>query len=65
MELRQRPDDTPETVRRRIGIYERQTAPLVDFYRQRGQLREVNGAGAVETVYAALREALDGHAAGH
>jgi adenylate kinase len=64
VELKQRPDDTPETVRRRIGIYERQTAPLVDFYRQRGQLREVNGAGPVEAVYAALREALDRHVAG-
>jgi adenylate kinase len=64
-ELRRRPDDTPETVRRRIGIYQEQTAPLVEYYRGRGQLKEISGAGPVDVVYAALRGALNGSAAGH
>jgi adenylate kinase len=58
VELRQRLDDAPETVRRRFVVYEEQTAPLVEFYRKRGQLRDVNGAGSMDEVFTALREAL-------
>ena len=41
--LEQRADDRPEAIRERLAAYERQTAPLVDFYRQKGSLLEVNG----------------------
>ena len=56
--LRQRPDDAPETVRRRIAVYRTQTEPLVDYYRSRGKLIEVNGDGTMDQVQAALSEAL-------
>lgn len=49
-ELMQRSDDTPETVRRRLEVYRAQTAPLIDYYRQRHLLREVDGDGEVEDV---------------
>lgn len=58
VELRQRPDDVPDTVRRRIGVYEEQTAPLVGFYKDRGQLKEVCGDGTMDVVFNAMREAL-------
>lgn len=45
-----RKDDTPETVRERLRIYTEQTAPVIDFYRVRGKLVEVNGVGDVVMV---------------
>lgn len=58
-ELYQRTDDQPETVRRRLGVYFRDTAPLVEYYRQEGKLVEVDGAQSIEAVGRALKEALE------
>jgi adenylate kinase len=52
--LYQRADDTPETQRRRIEVYLAQTAPLVEFYRAKGLLVEVDGLAGIEPVQAAL-----------
>jgi adenylate kinase len=57
-ELRQREDDTVETVKRRLRVYREQTAPLADFYRGRGRLQEVGGTGALDEVYGALTTAV-------
>lgn len=48
--LYQREDDQPDTVRKRVRVYERQTAPLIDFYRDREVLLEVNGDQPIEAV---------------
>ena len=56
-ELYQRVDDSDATVRNRLQVYETQTSPLLDYYRQRGLLRTVSGEGAVEKIRQALREA--------
>jgi adenylate kinase len=53
-ELYQRADDTPETQERRIQVYLEQTAPLIDFYRQRGLLAEVDGRRAIDDLQAEL-----------
>ena len=42
-ELYQRDDDKPETVRNRLGVFNQQTAPLIDYYTRAGKLVEVNG----------------------
>jgi len=55
--LYQREDDKPETVWARLKVYHEQTAPLIDYYRQKGLLVEVDGSGDIETVSAALLEA--------
>jgi adenylate kinase len=57
-ELYQRADDGESTVRNRLQVYERQTAPLLDYYRSRGLLRTVSGEGAVEKIRQALRDAV-------
>lgn len=54
-ELFQRSDDNPETQARRIRVYEEQTAPLIDYYRSKGLLREVNGEHTIEYVHHLLR----------
>jgi adenylate kinase len=58
-ELYQRTDDQPETVRRRLGVYFRDTAPLVEYYRHEGKLVEVDGGQSIEVVGRALKEALE------
>lgn len=49
-ELCQRPDDTEETVRKRIDVYVSQTAPLIEYYARKGSLVEADGAQSVDTV---------------
>jgi len=50
-ELIQRDDDKPEVIRRRYRVYEAETAPLKDFYRQRGLLVEVEGDRPIGAVF--------------
>ena len=57
--LYQRPDDTAETVRRRLEVYWEQTSPLGDYYRAQGKLQEVDGTGPVEDVYDELLAVVD------
>ena len=56
--LYQRQDDEEGTVANRLEVYERQTAPLVDYYRQRNLLREINGVGTVDEIRGRVTEAL-------
>ena len=46
--LYQRPDDTPETQKHRIQVYFEQTAPLIDYYQQKGLLVEVDGRPGID-----------------
>lgn len=57
-ELYQREDDRPETVRARLDVYHDQTAPLIDYYREQGPLKEVDGSGSIEEVSTALLRAV-------
>ncbi|MDP2948585.1 MAG: adenylate kinase [Chloroflexota bacterium] len=57
-ELYQREDDKPEPVRQRLEVYWRQTAPLIDYYRAAGKLREVDGNKPVDEVSEELLAAL-------
>jgi len=55
-----RADDTPETLARRLGVYYRNTAPLLDYYRAQGKLHTVDGMAPVEAVTAEIAAVLDG-----
>ena len=57
-ELYQREDDKEETVRHRLAVYAEQTQPLVDFYRRRGVLVQVDAMGSVDEVTARTLAAL-------
>ncbi len=57
-ELYQRPDDTAETVKKRLGVYFAETAPLIDYYTQAGKLLEVDGEGSVDEVGRRMVESL-------
>ncbi len=58
--LFQRDDDREETVAARLEVYERATAPLCDYYRARGLLREVDGTGDAQEVLARVMRVLGG-----
>jgi adenylate kinase len=58
-EIEGRSDDTADTIRRRQAIFARETQPLLEVYRDRGLLVEVDGLGAIEDVSARLFAALD------
>jgi adenylate kinase len=61
-ELYQRPDDNVDTVKKRLGVYFTETAPLIDYYQKNGKLLEVNGVGSVnevnQRIIAALKEVI-------
>ena len=58
-----RSDDTPETLAHRLGVYYKNTAPLIDYYRQQGKLTAVDGMAPVETVTGQIAAVLDAHKA--
>lgn len=55
----QRSDDEETTVRRRLRVYERDTQPLVEYYRRRGLLEAISGEGTVDEVFAAVLRATE------
>ena len=55
-----RADDTPETLQHRLGVYYKNTAPLLDYYRAQGKLKTVDGMAPVEAVTAQIAGMLDG-----
>ena len=57
-ELYQRADDNVETVGRRLSVYEAQTAPITEYYRSRGILRQVDGTRSIEEIEAQLEGLL-------
>ena len=53
-----RADDNPDSVRKRLQVYADQTAPVIDFYRQHGQLTVVDGVGGLDEVFTRILEAI-------
>jgi adenylate kinase len=53
-----RQDDADEAIRHRLEVYRQATAPLVDYYRQRGLLRAIPGVGTVDEIFQHIRAIL-------
>jgi len=53
-----RADDTPETLKARLAVYYKNTAPLLDFYRRQGKLETVDGMAPVDDVTKAIAAAI-------
>lgn len=54
-----RSDDNPESVRKRLQVYDEQTAPVIGYYRDAGRLGVVDGVGTLDEVFDRIRAALD------
>jgi adenylate kinase len=58
-EVVQREDDTEEAIMRRLSLYEEETAPLLDWYKKRNLLAEINGTGSPDAVTRRVVGAID------
>lgn len=56
--LIQREDDVEETVKTRIGVYEEQTSPLIDYYKAQGLLLDIDGSKEIASVWDEIKEGL-------
>ncbi|MCC9607509.1 adenylate kinase [Blastopirellula sp. JC732] len=54
-----RVDDTPDTIRKRMRIYDERTSPLLDYYQQKGILRHVDGMGTPSEVFDRIKAIVD------
>jgi adenylate kinase len=61
-ELYQRDDDREETITARLKVYETQTAPLMNYYRERGLLRDIDGVGKVDEIRSRVIKVLEDRA---
>ena len=57
-ELFQRDDDKEETIKKRLDVYNAQTAPLIDYYRSKGILKTVSGTGSIDDIFKKVCETL-------
>jgi adenylate kinase len=57
-ELFQRDDDKEETIKKRLEVYNAQTAPLIDYYGNKGILKSVAGTGSIDDIFKKVCEAL-------
>lgn len=57
--LKRRADDNEETIGNRLRIYETQTAPMIERYREQGRLRVIQGLGEIEDVFRAVSKAIE------
>jgi adenylate kinase len=58
-ELEGRPDDTDEAIQRRLDTYHRETKPLTEYYRVRGNLVPIHGDRSENQVFAEIQQALE------
>lgn len=58
-ELEGRADDNEETIRERMRVYDAQTAPLLEYYGEKGIVKEVLGMGSIDSVSVSLMSALE------
>lgn len=59
-ELYQRDDDSEETMRKRLDVYEKQTAPLIAYYAKESLLRTIHGIGSIDDIQSRLMRELEG-----
>lgn len=57
-ELYQRDDDNEKTIRERLAVYNSATAPLIDYYQNKGLLRKVVGVGPIDQIFASIEKVL-------
>jgi len=57
--LQHRSDDNEDTVRNRLEVYEKQTSPLVSYYKAQGKLRTVKGVGGINDIFAKVTEVIE------
>jgi len=57
--LFQRDDDKEETIKNRLNVYNKQTEPLIQYYRKDGVLVEIHGTGGIEDIFGRIRAVIE------
>jgi adenylate kinase len=57
-ELYQRADDNETTVRNRLEVYQKQTEPLIDYYKKKGLVRQIQGVGSIDEIFGRITKVL-------
>jgi adenylate kinase len=58
-ELYQRDDDKEETIKNRLDVYDKATAPLIDYYGRKGILKSVKGVGSIDDIFSNICSILE------
>ena len=59
-ELFQRGDDKEETIKKRLDVYDAQTAPLIDYYNKKGIQKSVTGTGSIDEIFSKVCSVIEG-----
>ncbi len=54
-----RSDDNPEIIKKRINVYQKQTAPVIDFYQKEGSYRSIKGVGEIDDIFKRICRTID------
>lgn len=54
-----RSDDTPEKIRTRLEVYHNETEPVLNYYREKGVVTEIDGVGSIEEIFGRIQKVLD------
>lgn len=60
-EIEGRKDDTKEVIANRIGVYNSQTQPLIDFYKGKNKFKSIHGLGGIDQIFAGICKIIDQH----
>jgi len=53
-----RSDDTPEKVKNRLSVYHKKTAPVLNYYKEKGAVKEIDGVGSIDEIFNRIKKAL-------
>jgi len=53
-----RSDDTPEMVKNRLNVYHNETAPVLNYYKEKDAVKEINGVGSIDEIFERIKNAL-------
>uniref|UniRef100_UPI0035698AEB adenylate kinase family protein n=1 Tax=Rhodohalobacter sp. TaxID=1974210 RepID=UPI0035698AEB len=53
-----RSDDTPEKIKNRLSVYHNETAPVLNYYKEKGAVQEVDGVGSIDQIFNRIKDAL-------
>ncbi|MEN8154211.1 MAG: adenylate kinase [Acidobacteriota bacterium] len=56
--LSERTDDSEEIIKKRIHVYRKETMPVIEFYKQKGNLREIDAVGEINDIYSVVRDII-------
>lgn len=54
-----RTDDTPDKIKKRLDVYHKETAPVLNYYKKQNLVKEINGVGRIDEIFGRIKETLN------